>query len=281
MHKLLILSLIFIVTSIPLKAENIKNILINGNKRVSEETIKIYGEVNKFKKYSDKNANIILKNLYETEFFESVKVSYKNDTLIIDLKEYPIINQLIIIGEKTKKFETEIKKVINSKAKKSLIRSNLVKDINIIQSLYSSLGYNFSKIESKLKKIDDDNYDLLFIIERGEKTKISKINFIGNNNVKTKRLKDIIASEEDKFWKFISRNTVLSQNLVDLDKRLISNYYKSIGFYEVKVSSNLAKIINNQNAELTYSVEEGNRFTFGKFSTNVDKIFDKNFFSFK
>ena len=153
MHKLLILSLIFIVTSIPLKAENIKNILINGNKRVSDETIKIYGEVNKFKKYSDKNANIILKNLYETEFFESVKVSYKNDTLIIDLKEYPIINQLIIIGEKTKKFETEIKKVINSKAKKSLIRSNLVKDINIIQSLYSSLGYNFSKIESKLKKL--------------------------------------------------------------------------------------------------------------------------------
>ena len=198
--------------------------------------------------------------------------------MIIDLKEYPIINQLIVLGEKTKKFEKEIKKVINSKAKKSLIKSNLVKDINIIKTLYSSLGYNFAKVETKLKKIDEENYDLLFLVERGEKTKISKINFIGNNNVKTKRLKDIIASEENKFWKVISRNTVLSQNLVELDKRLITNYYKSIGFYEVKISSNLAKVINNKNAELTYKVEEGNRFTFGKFSTVVDDVFDKKIF---
>ena len=278
MPRILIFFLIFLTYSLQLKAEDIKDILIKGNKRVSEETIKIYGEVNSFKKYSDKNANIILKNLYGTNFFESVKVSFKNDTLIIDLKEYPIINQLIVLGEKTKKFEKEIKKVINSKAKKSLIKSNLVKDINIIKTLYSSLGYNFAKVETKLKKIDEENYDLLFLVERGEKTKISKINFIGNNNVKTKRLKDIIASEENKFWKVISRNTVLSQNLVELDKRLITNYYKSIGFYEVKISSNLAKVINNKNAELTYKVEEGNRFTFGKFSTVVDDVFDKKIF---
>ena len=278
MPRILIFFLIFLTYSLQLKAEDIKDILIKGNKRVSGETIKIYGEVNSFKKYSDKNANIILKNLYSTNFFESVKVSFKNDTLIIDLKEYPIINQLIVLGEKTKKFEKEIKKVINSKAKKSLIKSNLVKDINIIKTLYSSLGYNFAKVETKLKKIDEENYDLLFLVERGEKTKISKINFIGNNNVKTKRLKDIIASEENKFWKVISRNTVLSQNLVELDKRLITNYYKSIGFYEVKISSNLAKVINNKNAELTYKVEEGNRFTFGKFSTVVDDVFDKKIF---
>ena len=148
----------------------------------------------------------------------------------------------------------------------------------MIKSLYSSLGYNFAKIEAKLKKIDEDNYDLLFEIERGEKTKISSISFVGNNNVRTKRLKSVIASEEDKFWKIISRNTVLSENLINLDKRLLSNYYKSIGYYDVKINSNLAKIINSENAELIYSIEEGNRYLIGKISTNVDEVFDKKIF---
>ena len=148
----------------------------------------------------------------------------------------------------------------------------------MIKSVYSSSGYNFVKVEAKLKKIDEDNYDLLFEIQRGEKTKISSINFIGNNNVRSKRLKDVIASEEDKFWKVISRNTVLSENLINLDVRLISNYYKSIGFYNVKVNSNLAKIINSEEAELVYTIDEGSRYIIGKVSTNVDAVFDKKIF---
>ena len=118
-----LLAIIFVSMMLPLKADNINSVVINGNKRVSDETIKIYGGINDIQKYSENNANIILKNLYETDFFENVKISFKNDTLIIDLKEYPIVNQLIIVGEKTKKFENEIKRLINSKSKKSLIKS--------------------------------------------------------------------------------------------------------------------------------------------------------------
>ena len=140
------------------------------------------------------------------------------------------------------------------------------------------MGYNFASVDAKLKKIDEDNYDLLFEIERGKKTKISKISFLGNTNVRTKRLKSIIASEEDKFWKIISRNTVLSENLINLDKRLLSNYYKSLGFYDAKINSNYAKIVDSENAELIYSIEEGKRFTIGKISTNVDSVFDKKIF---
>ena len=120
--------------------------------------------------------------------------------------------------------------------------------------------------------------DLIIEIERGEKTKISSINFIGNKLVKTKRLKEVIASEEDKFWKIISRNTVLSENLINLDKRLLINYYKSLGFYDVKIKSNIAKINVIGNAELAYTIEEGKRYLINKISTNVDETFDKNIF---
>ena len=278
MIKTLHIFFIFFILIFPLKADDINSIIINGNKRISDETIKIYGEIDKINKYSEKNSNRILKNLYETGFFENVEVKYEKDILVINLKEYPIINQLVIIGEKSKKFKDEIIKIINSKQKKSLNKSNIAKDVDIIKNLYSSLGYNFAKVETKLKKINENNYDLLFEIDRGEKTKISKINFIGNNNVRNTRLKNIIASEEDKFWKVISKNTVLSKNLINFDLRLLTNYYKSIGFYDVKINSNLAEIINSEQAELIYSIDEGKRFTIEKISTNVDEVFDKNIF---
>ena len=279
MLKIIKYFFVVLILMLPLKAENINSVVINGNKRVSDETIKIYGEIKDNKIYSEKKSNQILKNLYDTGFFENVEVSFKNNILTINLKEYPTINQLIIIGEKSTKYINEIKRVINSKEKKSLNNSNLAKDVNIIKSLYSSLGYNFVKVETSLKKIDEDNYDLLFEIDRGQKTKISSIKFIGNDSIRTKRLKSIIASEENKFWKVISRNTVLSENLINLDKRLLSNYYRSNGFYDVKVNSNLAKIIDVEQAELIYSIDEGNRYTIGKISTNLDEVFDKKLFT--
>ena len=116
-------------------------------------------------------------------------------------------------------------------------------------------------------------------IERGDRTKISSIKFIGNNNIRGSRLKDVIASEEDKFWKIITKNTNLSENLINLDKRLLTNYYKSLGYYDVKISSNLAQLLNNRtNAELIYSIDEGNRYIINKISTNVDSVFDKKLF---
>ena len=92
--------------------------------------------------------------------------------------------------------------MINLK-EKDFIKSLLAKDLEIIKNLYASVGYNFSEVEGKIKTIDNENLDLIIEIKRGTKTKISSINFIGNNKIRTKRLKEIIASEEDKFWKVI------------------------------------------------------------------------------
>ena len=278
MNKIIVIFTTFILLSFPLKAEIANEVVINGNVRISNETVKVYGGINLNKDYSENDVNKVLQDLYETGFFENVEVYLKNNKLVINLKEYPTIEQLVIIGEDSNKYKKEIKKAINSKEKRSLINSNLAKDADLIKSLYSSLGYNFTQVETKVKKIDDTTYDLLFVIDQGDKTKISSINFIGNKSIRAMRLKSVIASEESKFWKVISKNTILSENLIGLDVRLLINYYKSIGFYNVKVDSNLAKIIKTGEAELVYSISEGKRYTIGKITTNVDKVFDKKLF---
>ena len=278
MRKLLILSTVFTLIFSALNSEIVKDIKINGNKRVSTETIKLYGEIDINKDYTDKDIDKVLKNLYETDFFEDVKIEIVDNVLKVDLKEYPIVNQLIVVGEKSNRYREQIKKTIRLKEKRSFVKSYLAKDIERIKQLYSSIGYNSIKVETKIKEIDTSNFDLLFVIDRGEQTKISSIKFIGNDSVRSSRLIDIIASEVDKFWKIISRNTNFSENLIRLDVRLLTNYYKSLGFYDVKVKSNFAQINQSGNADLIYSIDEGNRYIINKISINVDKVFDKKLF---
>ncbi len=260
------------------KAEMVNDIIIEGNKRISKETIKIYGEIELKKDYSENDLDQILKNLYSTNFFEDVRVELNKNTLTVTLKEYPVVNQLIIFGEKSTKYKEQIKKLIKLKENRSFVKSFLAKDIDTIKKLYASAGYNFSKVEAKIKKIDEENIDLVIEIVRGDQTKISSIKFIGNNNVRSGRLRDIVASEEDKFWKVITRNTNFNQNLINLDIRLLTNYYKSIGYYDIKVNSNAAQLDKTGNVNLVYSIEEGKRYTINKISTNVDSVFDKKLF---
>ena len=78
-------------------------------------------------------------------------------------------------------------------------------------------------------------------------------------------MRDVIASEENKFWKFITRNTRFNQNLVNLDIRLLNNYYKSIGYYDVKINSNTAELVDSGNVELIYTINAGERYIFKRF----------------
>ena len=259
-------------------AEIVNQIIINGNKRVSNETILVYGEIKKNANYSEIDLNRILKNLYSTEFFEDVEVNLKNNVLTINLKEYPIINQLVIVGEKSNSFKKQIKETLRLKEKRSFIKSYLVKDIEKIKNLYSSLGYSFAKVEIKQKKINENKFDLVLTITRGEQLKISSINFIGNNAVKSRRLRDVIASEENKFWKIFTKNTNLNEDLINLDRRLLTNYYKSLGFYDIKINSNFAEISNSGDAKLIFSIDEGERYIIKKISTKVDQALDKKVF---
>lgn len=262
-----------------LKAEIVNKIDIKGNSRVSDETIKVYGNLPELgSDYTKAKIDQILKDLYSTNFFKEIKIEIKSNILLIDLTEYPIINQLIITGEKKNKFQEEIKKIIRLKEKDSYIENFLSEDINTIKGLYSSLGYNFAKIVPKIRNIDARSLDLVFQIERGNITKISKISFSGEKKLRDKRLRDIVASQEDKFWKIITRNTKFSKNLVNLDKRLLTNYYKSLGYYDISIESTSAELLDSSSIELNFTINAGERYIIDKISTKVDPVYDKKIF---
>ena len=259
-------------------AEVINQIIITGNKRISEETIKVYGEIELKKDYSQNDINDILKNLYETNFFEDIKINLNNGTIKIEVIEYPSIYSIDLEGEKSNTIKKEILSKLNLKVRDSFIDSKLSEDVLLIKKLYNYLGYNFVKIDTKTEKIDSNRIKILYLVDRGKKTNISQIKFIGDKKIKEKRLRDVIVSEEYKFWKFLSKNTFLKASNIELDKRLLVNYYKSLGYYDVQVLSNNAEVLNSTQSILIYTINAGDRYKVNKVTLDVAEILDKEQF---
>ena len=277
MKKFFIIIYLLLLTN-PISAEIIKKIDISGNERVSDETVKVYGDISLNQNVDNLKINEIIKNLYSTNFFENIEVTVSNSTLFIKLVEYPVINEIIIIGETANKYKEAIKKNIKSKKNGPFVKSLISDDEIIIKKLYSTLGFNFLEIKSKVETFPKKRVNVYFEIEKGEKTKISKINFKGDRKIRDRRLRDIITSQESKFWKVLTRNTNLNESNIALDKRLLTNYYKSIGYYDVKVLSEIAELKDNFQAEITYNIDAGVRYKISKISTNVDPVLDKELF---
>ena len=224
-------------------SEILKNIEISGNKRISKETVLVLGNIEIGKDLNSSELNYSLKKLYDTNFFENINYSLNNGLLKIFLVENPIIEEINITGIKKKSFTKQIYEKISLKNRMSYTEEQFKKDIDVINSSLKASGYYFSKIKSSIKRNDDLNSITLNIdIQLGEKAKIKEIIFIGDKKVKDKKLLELIASEEHKFWKFISNRVYLNKSLLDLDKRLLENYYKNNGYYNVKVLNSFAEL---------------------------------------
>jgi len=262
-------------------AEILKKLEIIGNSRISNETIKVYGEIEINKDYSDDDLNTVIKRLYDTRFFSDILTSFSNGVLKINVKENPIIDTIIIEGEAAKKYKTAILKMLALKEKSSYIESDISQDVQTIENFYKSLGYYTAEVVANIQKLGDDKnmVNLIYSIEKGVRNKISKVYFIGDKGkARDKRLRDVITSEEARFWKVLSRNIYLNPDRIELDKRLLKNYFLGLGYYNIEVLSSSVELKNESNVELTFSVNAGQRFRIKKLSTDIDPVFDKTIF---
>jgi len=269
---------LFLITSFNtfLKAEIVSKISIEGNKRISTETIKMFSGVSEKDDLSDNDLNLILKNLYDSNFFELVSIKLKNNTLTITVKENPIIQNISYEGIKSENLLLDLKKNVIMKSRSSFNEIILKKDKERITEFLKNLGYYFSKIDISVEKLEDNKINLTYNISLGEKAKIKKISFIGNKIFKDKKLKSIILSEEYKSWKFLTGKKYLNEAMINFDKRLLKNFYLNKGFYNVVINSSYAKIIDNQEFELVFNIEANPKLFFGKLSLDLPTDFSKS-----
>ena len=95
--------IVFFFLTVSPQSQEFNNISINGNVRISNETILVFSDLPSEKFLNENSINIILKNLYNSGFFKDVVVKIENKNLIINVIENPIIQSVFIEGVKKKK----------------------------------------------------------------------------------------------------------------------------------------------------------------------------------
>ncbi len=278
--ELIKITLFFFISIAISNANPIKQIDIKGNKRISPETIKLLGNIKIDAQYDKNDLDTLVKKLYETQFFKNVSVNIENNVLFISIEENPIIEDVKIEGIKGKQLNEYLLEQISLKNRKSFTEFLLQRDINLIKNILKTSGYYFVEI-SPLISINEDlnSVRVIYEIDQGPKAKIKKISFIGEKKIKDKKLLEVIASEEHRFWKFISNKVYLDQSRINLDKRLIENYYKNQGYYNVQVLDSFAELDKSGSFKLTYNINAGDLFYFNDLKINLPS--DYNLTDFK
>ena len=154
----------------------------------------------------------------------------------------------------------------------------LITEKKRLLNILKSLGYYNSEIDIYIENKKDNLIDLNINFDLGNKAKIKKITFIGNKIFKDSKLKRIITSSEYKYWKFLSGRKFLNENLVNFDKRLLTNFYKNNGYYNVEINSSFARLLNDNEFELIFNIDAKSVKFFGDLKLNLPSDFDeKNF----
>ncbi len=271
--------LIFCLSASPLLSKNYKEILINGNKRISNGTIMVFSDIKKDIDIDENSLNLILKNLYKTGFFKTVSVKLENNLLIIDVSENPIIQSVIIKGLKTVKLTESIKESLILRDRSSFNKVSAKADELSILDILKKNGYYFSTLKSFTEDISDNRINLTYEINTGNKAKIKKISFIGDKYFKDSKLINVIVSEEYKFWKFLSGKKFLNESLIYFDTQLLENFYKNKGFYNIKIESSFANYLGRDQFEIIYNISSGKKFLFNVLSLNLPLDYDLEHFS--
>jgi len=270
----LLLFFLFTLTSI-LRAEIINEITIEGNQRISAETIKMFAGVTVKDELTETDLNKILKELYNTNFFDLVTVEISDKVLFIKVKENPIIQSINFKGIKSSKILENLKKDVFLKSRSSFNEVLLEKDKKKMKNLLKNLGYYFSEIDIFIEELEDNKINLTYNINLGEKAKIQKISFIGDKIFKDKKLKGVILSEEYKPWKFLSGKKYLNEEMISYDERLLKNFYLNKGFYNVVINSSFAKVTEKNSFELIYNINANSKLFFGNLTIELPNDFSK------
>ena len=273
---------IFFFLTISTESKNFNNVLINGNERISNETILIFSEIPKDQVLDSNSLNIILKKLYKTGFFKDVAIKLENKELIIDVIENPIIQTVFIEGIKRNKTEEAIYEILNLKDRSPFNKILIKKDETLILNYLKNSGFYFSKISTTIEDLGNNKVNVFYNVDLGSKARVTKISFIGDKKFKDKKLRNVIVSEEYKIWKVISGKKYLNENMINLDQRLLTNFYKNKGFFNVNVNSSFANYLGDDKFELIYNIAAGKKYFFNEINLVLPLDYDeKNFIKLK
>src|SRR5690348_6177272 len=242
----------------------IQEIRIEGTQRVEPETVRSYMQIGPGDKFDSERLDQSLKSLYVTGLFSDVTLRREGDTLIVHVVENPVLNRVVFEGN-SKLSDKTLTDEVQLKPRSVYTRQKVQADVGRILDLYRRNGRFAATVDPKIIKLDQNRVDLVFEINEGNFTGVTSINFVGNQIFDADKLRGVISTKESRWWRILSTSDTYDPDRISYDRDLLRKFYLSQGYADFRVVSAIAELTPERDGFLvTFTVEEGKRYKFGK-----------------
>jgi len=245
-------------------------IVVQGNERIEQDTILSYLPIQVGDTVDQAKLDLALKTLTRTDLFSDVRIDLQGDTLVVQVVENPIINQVLFEGNSSLKTD-KLKDEVTVRPRGIFTRSRVQEDVGRIIELYRRSGRISATVTPKIVNLPQRRVDLIFVISEGPKSGIVGINFQGNQQFSANDLRDVVVTKESHWYKFFESNDNYDPDRIEYDREQLRKFYRNKGYYDFRVVSSIAELSPDKNGfGVTYTVDEGQRYKFGKITVTTE-----------
>jgi outer membrane protein insertion porin family len=243
---------------------------VQGNERIEAGTVLSYLPIQPGDTVDAAKLDVALKTLYRTDLFADVKIDLQNGALVVRVVENPIINQVVFEGNGSLK-DDKLKDEVSIRPRGIFTKAKVQADVQRIIELYRRAGRISATVTPKVVELPQKRVDLIFEINEGPKSGVLDVNFMGNQAYSDSDLADVIVTKESHWYKFFSNNDNYDPDRIEYDKEQLRKYYRNKGYYDFRVVSAVAELAPDKNGfAITYTLDEGKKFKFGKLSVETE-----------
>ncbi len=244
----------------PAAGSAIAAVRIEGNQRIEEGTIRSYMLVQPGDPFDPDRIDRSLKTLYATGLFQDVTLTRDGTTLVVKVAENPIVNRIAFEGNK-KLTDEQLRGELQLRARAVFTPQLAAADRQRLLDLYAKRGRFAASVEPKVVRLEQNRVDVVFEINEGETTLVSRIAFVGNHAFSENRLREVINSREQAFFRILSTSDEYDPEKINFDKELLRRFYLKNGYADFEVKDATAELTPDRRAFfVTFTVNEGERY---------------------
>ncbi len=243
--------------------EVITAVVVRGNQRIEADTIRSYMLIQPGDAYESDRADRSLRTLFATGLFRDVRIGRDGATLVVEVAENPVVNRVAFEGNR--RISDDVLAQAVQLRERSVLTPQLVQlDRQRILDIYARRGRFAAVVEPKLIELDQNRVNLVFEITEGPTALVARINFVGNSGFSDARLRDVVATKEQAFYRILSTSDSFDPDRLAFDRELLRRYYLRNGFPDVQIGAATAELAPDRSGFfVTFNINEGPRYTFG------------------
>ncbi len=238
----------------------VEAIQVTGNARIETGTIESYMVIQQGDIFDPNKINLSLKTLYATGLFQNVSIGRQGSTLVVSVVENPTVAAVYFEGNKAVT-DKDGAAAISLKSRAVFTTAAAESDRRALLDLYAQKGHFSATVEPSIIRLSDNRVNVVFNITEGPLTKISRIIFVGNRHFSQGKLKEVISSRQEAWFRFLSSADQYNADRVGYDEELLRQFYLHEGYADFQMNSANAELSPDRKSfYLTYNFTEGPRY---------------------